>query len=112
MDDADCWNITVPGLCGTFNLLKFKAYHPGGFIAGEALMKGGLMRIGIGYDVHKLRRRPLILGGVTIPYERGLLGILMQMFGSCRHGRHLGCFALGIWVSIFRFRSATRMFPV
>ncbi|NLP36371.1 MAG: 2-C-methyl-D-erythritol 2,4-cyclodiphosphate synthase [Firmicutes bacterium] len=33
------------------------------------------MRIGIGYDVHKLEEgRPLILGGVTIPYERGLLG--------------------------------------
>lgn len=33
------------------------------------------MRIGTGYDVHKLvEDRPLILGGVTIPYERGLLG--------------------------------------
>ena len=33
------------------------------------------MRIGMGYDVHKLEEgRPLILGGVTIPYERGLLG--------------------------------------
>ena len=33
------------------------------------------MRIGHGYDVHKLvENRPLILGGVTIPYEKGLLG--------------------------------------
>lgn len=33
------------------------------------------MRIGIGYDVHKLvNDRPLILGGVTIPFELGLLG--------------------------------------
>lgn len=33
------------------------------------------MRIGHGYDVHKLvEGRPLILGGVEIPYERGLLG--------------------------------------
>jgi 2-C-methyl-D-erythritol 2,4-cyclodiphosphate synthase len=33
------------------------------------------MRIGIGYDVHKLvEGRPLILGGVDIPYELGLLG--------------------------------------
>jgi 2-C-methyl-D-erythritol 2,4-cyclodiphosphate synthase len=32
-------------------------------------------RIGQGYDVHQLvDGRPLILGGVTIPYERGLLG--------------------------------------
>lgn len=33
------------------------------------------MRIGIGYDVHKLvSNRDLILGGVKIPYEFGLLG--------------------------------------
>ena len=33
------------------------------------------MRIGHGYDVHKLvEDRPLILGGVTVPYEKGLLG--------------------------------------
>ena len=33
------------------------------------------LRIGHGYDVHRLvEGRPLILGGVTIPYERGLLG--------------------------------------
>ena len=33
------------------------------------------MRIGMGYDVHKLvEGRDLIMGGVKIPYERGLLG--------------------------------------
>lgn len=33
------------------------------------------MRIGIGYDIHKLvENRDLILGGVKIPYELGLLG--------------------------------------
>ena len=33
------------------------------------------MRIGHGYDVHKLvENRDLILGGVHIPYEKGLLG--------------------------------------
>lgn len=33
------------------------------------------MRIGHGYDVHKLiKGRPLILGGVKIPFELGLLG--------------------------------------
>lgn len=33
------------------------------------------MRIGMGYDVHKLvSDRKLILGGVEIPYEKGLLG--------------------------------------
>lgn len=33
------------------------------------------MRIGMGYDVHRLKEgRKLILGGVEIPYEKGLLG--------------------------------------
>ena len=33
------------------------------------------MRIGQGYDVHKLvEGRDLILGGVMVPYEKGLLG--------------------------------------
>ncbi|MDO4306679.1 MAG: 2-C-methyl-D-erythritol 2,4-cyclodiphosphate synthase [Eubacteriales bacterium] len=33
------------------------------------------MRIGMGYDVHKLvEGRDLILGGVNIPWEKGLLG--------------------------------------
>ena len=34
-----------------------------------------MTRIGLGYDVHRLTEgRPLVLGGVTIPFERGLLG--------------------------------------
>ena len=33
------------------------------------------MRVGIGYDVHRLgKNRKLIVGGVTIPYELGLIG--------------------------------------
>jgi 2-C-methyl-D-erythritol 2,4-cyclodiphosphate synthase len=33
------------------------------------------LRVGIGYDVHALvEGRPLVLGGVAIPYERGLKG--------------------------------------
>ena len=33
------------------------------------------MRIGHGYDVHKLvEGRKLILGGIEVPYEKGLLG--------------------------------------
>jgi 2-C-methyl-D-erythritol 2,4-cyclodiphosphate synthase len=33
------------------------------------------MRAGIGYDIHKLvKGRPLVLGGVTIPFDRGLAG--------------------------------------
>lgn len=34
-----------------------------------------MFRIGQGYDVHQLvEGRPLIIGGITIPYEKGLLG--------------------------------------
>ena len=33
------------------------------------------MRIGIGYDIHRLvEGRPLVLGGVEIPHDKGLLG--------------------------------------
>ena len=33
------------------------------------------MRVGMGYDVHRLKEnRDLIIGGVKIPYEKGLLG--------------------------------------
>ena len=33
------------------------------------------IRVGHGYDVHRLvPERPLIIGGVTIPFEKGLLG--------------------------------------
>lgn len=33
------------------------------------------MRVGLGYDVHKLvEGRKLIIGGVNVPHEKGLLG--------------------------------------
>lgn len=33
------------------------------------------MRVGMGYDVHRLvEGRPLVIGGVTIPHETGLAG--------------------------------------
>ena len=38
-------------------------------------MEGNSLRIGNGFDVHRLvEDRKLILGGVDIPYEKGLLG--------------------------------------
>lgn len=42
----------------------------------EILNKGEIiLRIGMGYDVHRLvEGRKLIIGGVEIPYEKGLLG--------------------------------------
>jgi 2-C-methyl-D-erythritol 2,4-cyclodiphosphate synthase len=37
--------------------------------------KGPGYRVGMGYDVHPLvENRPLILGGITIPYDQGLAG--------------------------------------
>ncbi len=44
-------------------------------LAGENGMGRNTMRIGYGYDVHRLTEgRKLILGGVEIPFEKGLLG--------------------------------------
>jgi 2-C-methyl-D-erythritol 4-phosphate cytidylyltransferase/2-C-methyl-D-erythritol 2,4-cyclodiphosphate synthase len=44
-------------------------------VAERLLEGGGETRIGHGYDLHRLVvGRPLILGGVQVPYERGLLG--------------------------------------
>jgi 2-C-methyl-D-erythritol 2,4-cyclodiphosphate synthase len=45
-------------------------------IYNQKFFVGGLiMKIGLGYDVHKLVcNRPLILGGVNIPFHKGLLG--------------------------------------
>lgn len=41
----------------------------------HAQRKDGIMRVGMGYDVHRLTKdRALILGGVHIPWEKGLLG--------------------------------------
>lgn len=43
------------------------------------------MRIGQGYDVHRLTEgRDLILGGVKIPYEKGLLAIPTPMYWCMR----------------------------
>lgn len=55
------------------------------------------MRVGLGYDVHKLvENRKLILGGVDISYEKGLLGhsdadvllhsIMDSLLGACSLG--------------------------
>lgn len=60
------------------------------------------MRIGIGYDVHRLQPgRPLILGGVNIPHSYGLLGhsdadVLAHAIGDALLGAaalgDLGCY--------------------
>lgn len=50
-------------------------YFDSVFVFAEHMKGVNSMRVGMGYDVHKLvENRELIMGGVTIPYEKGLLG--------------------------------------
>lgn len=57
---------------------NLKVTTPEDVVTAEAIIKrrGGVrMRIGHGYDVHRLTEgRPCIIGGVEIPFEKGLLG--------------------------------------
>ena len=57
------------------------------------------VRVGIGYDAHRLvADRPLLLGGVPVPYEYGLAGhsdgdvvvhaIIDALLGGSRSGGH------------------------
>ncbi|MBN1552147.1 2-C-methyl-D-erythritol 2,4-cyclodiphosphate synthase [bacterium] len=44
-------------------------------VEGGSIVQQNRIRVGIGYDAHQLvRDRKLILGGVHIPFEKGLLG--------------------------------------
>jgi len=62
------------------------------------------MRVGIGYDVHRLvQGRPLVLGGVTIAHDKGLLGHSdadVLVHAAC--DALLGLPGLAIWGNIFR----------
>lgn len=59
---------------------NIKITTPEDLALAEAIARTGsaaaaTTRIGTGYDLHRLvEGRPLVLGGVTIPFERGLLG--------------------------------------
>ncbi len=54
---------------------NFKVTYPKDLKNMERLLNKSLFKIGQGYDVHRLvEGRPLILGGITVPYEKGLLG--------------------------------------
>ncbi len=65
-----------------------------------------MVRVGMGYDVHKLTEgRDLILGGVKIPWELGLLGhsdadVVVHAIMDAL----LGAAACGISEDIFRTR--------
>jgi 2-C-methyl-D-erythritol 2,4-cyclodiphosphate synthase len=71
------------------------------------------MRIGIGIDFHQLTEgRPLILGGVDIPFKKGLLGhsdadVLSHAIADALLG------AAAIVESIFQIRmTVIKIFPV
>ena len=73
------------------------------------------MRVGMGYDVHRLvEDRKLIIGGVEIPYEKGLLGhsdadVLLHAIMDARSVRR----RLEILESIFRTTMTDiKAFPV
>lgn len=54
---------------------NIKVTNPGDIERALGLMKEGKLRTGHGYDVHRLvEKRKLILCGVHIPFEKGLLG--------------------------------------
>jgi 2-C-methyl-D-erythritol 4-phosphate cytidylyltransferase/2-C-methyl-D-erythritol 2,4-cyclodiphosphate synthase len=58
---------------------NIKVTTPEDLVIAEAIGRGGKPartgRAGMGYDLHRLvEGRPFILGGVTIPFERGLAG--------------------------------------
>ena len=60
-----------------------------------------LMKVGMGYDVHRLTEdRDLILGGVKIPWEKGLLGHSDADVLICSSWRY--------WTAFSRYRSGIR----
>ena len=69
-------DVPVKMAMGAYTNIKITT--PEDLPAAEAILKqkrGGWMRIGHGYDVHRLASdRKLVLGGTEIPYEKGLLG--------------------------------------
>lgn len=68
----DCSLFELAGMPVTLTQGDYENYK---ITTKEDLQKEKTMRIGHGYDVHRLvEGRKLILGGVDIPYEKGLLG--------------------------------------
>lgn len=78
-DCALCENLGVEVKIIQGSASNIKITTPDDLDVAQGLLKNTererKMRVGFGYDVHKLvEGRPLIIGGVQIPYERGLLG--------------------------------------
>lgn len=63
---------------GSYNNIKITTaddLNYADFLLTKKRQEESMMRVGLGYDVHQLvKERPLILGGVNIEHEKGLLG--------------------------------------
>ena len=82
-DEAEAWlDAGLELRCVEGERLNFKVTWPEDLALAEAIvekrekkMNGCGMRVGIGYDVHRMvPERPLVLGGVVVPSPLGLLG--------------------------------------
>ena len=64
----------LPGSAGIdIGIFTEKVIYDIGFFLDTCI--GAAMRVGMGYDIHRLTEgRPLVLGGVTVPFKKGLLG--------------------------------------
>ena len=64
-----------PGAAESFRVVILSFLPDDFFLLTRVSMDPMTLRIGYGYDVHRLvPGRPLILGGVTVPHETGLAG--------------------------------------
>ncbi len=96
----DCSLFELAGLPVTLTEGDYANYK---ITTKEDLQKEKTMRIGHGYDVHRLvEDRKLILGGVEIPFEKGLLGhsdadvllhaVMDAVLGAAALGGHWSAF--------------------
>lgn len=78
-DDASLVEaLGIPVIIETGDPMNLKITYPHDLETARLLTSchiEGLVRVGFGHDVHRLvRGRKLVLGGVEIPYDKGLLG--------------------------------------
>lgn len=97
---AERFGIHIRVTCGDYENIKLTT--PDDMLRAEAIINkrnggNGGMRIGSGYDSHRLTHgRKLIIGGVDIPFDKGLYGhsdadvllhaIIDALFGACALG--------------------------
>jgi 2-C-methyl-D-erythritol 4-phosphate cytidylyltransferase/2-C-methyl-D-erythritol 2,4-cyclodiphosphate synthase len=76
-DEAEVWlNAGRPLAYVRGDMMNFKITYPEDLRFAERVLSGtSVMRTGLGYDIHPLvPGRPLVIGGVNIPFSLGLSG--------------------------------------